>query len=101
MPDINAKSILGALGLQRQESSNYLGPVVGAFFVGGLIGAGIALLFAPKAGGELRRELGQRIDEVLASDEELVSEYKPGASESRKGDLGITSGANPAQRSGF
>jgi gas vesicle protein len=82
MADINAETILGALGLQKQGASGVVAPVVGAFIVGGLIGAGIALLFAPKAGEELRRDLGQRVDEALASKEDLVSEYKePGKNE--------------------
>jgi|SRR5450755_4148898 YtxH-like protein len=90
MADINAESILGALGLQRQGSSDVVLPAVGAFVVGGLIGAGIALLFAPKAGKELRRELGQRVDEALESKEDLVSEYKPGQSEPKKSGPGTT-----------
>jgi gas vesicle protein len=84
MADINADKILGALGLQRQDSSDMVAPLVGAFIVGGLIGAGLGLLFAPKAGKELRRDLGQRIDEALESKEDLVAEYKnPGKSELR------------------
>ena len=40
MADINADKILGALGLQRQDSSDMVAPLVGAFIVGGLIGEG-------------------------------------------------------------
>jgi YtxH-like protein len=83
MADISAETILGALGLQKQGASGLALPMVGAFIVGGLIGAGIALLFAPKPGEELRRDLGQRVDEALESKEDLVSEYKePGKNES-------------------
>ncbi len=79
MADMNAETVLGALGLQKQGASGAVAPVVGAFIVGGLIGAGIALLFAPKAGEELRSGLGQRVDEALESNEDLLSEYgKPG-----------------------
>jgi YtxH-like protein len=76
MADINVETILGKLGLERQGSSSVLAPVVGAFIVGGIIGAGVALLFAPKAGEELRRDLGQRADEALGAKDDLVSEYK-------------------------
>jgi hypothetical protein len=76
MADINAEKILGALGLQKQDSSSVAAPIVGAFIVGGLIGAGIGLLFAPKAGEELRRDLGRRVDAALEGKEDLVTEYK-------------------------
>ncbi len=98
MADINADRILGALGLQRQSSSDMVAPLLGAFVLGGLIGAGLGLLFAPKAGEELRRDLGQRIDEALESKEDLVSEYKnPAKNELRPPQTGA-----PATRpSGF
>jgi hypothetical protein len=76
MTDINSESILEALGLQRRSSADRVAPVAGALILGGLIGAGIALLFAPKSGEELRRELGQRIDDALGREEDLVSEGK-------------------------
>jgi YtxH-like protein len=84
MADINAEKIIEALGLQRHGTSDVVAPVVGAFVVGGLIGAGIALLFAPKAGEELRRDIVERVDEALGSKDELVAEYKtPGKNEPR------------------
>jgi hypothetical protein len=95
MADINAETILGALGLQRQGASGVVVPVVGAFIVGGLIGAGVALLLAPKAGEELRRDLGQRVDEALEKNDGLVSEYKkagknePRPSELRPSQIGV------------
>jgi YtxH-like protein len=96
MADINAETILKAVGLQRQDSSGVAAPVVGAFIVGGLIGAGIALLFAPKASQDLRRDLGQRVDEALESKEDLVSEYKkPGKDEYKKNGLSASPGAIP------
>jgi gas vesicle protein len=92
MTDINAEKILGALGLQKQDSSGVVAPMVGAFVIGGLIGAGIALLFAPKAGEELRRDLGRRVDEALESKEGLVTDYKSAAkSESRPPQTGAPS----------
>lgn len=38
---------------ERSESGNF-----GAFMTGALVGAGIALLFAPQAGAQVRRLLG-------------------------------------------
>jgi len=74
MTNINAESVLEALGLQRRSSADLVAPLAGALILGGLIGAGIALLFAPTSGEELRRGLGQRVDEALGSKEDLVSE---------------------------
>jgi hypothetical protein len=104
MADITADAILEKLGLQRQTSSaDVVVPVVGAFLVGGLIGAGLALLFAPKAGAELRRDLGERVDEVLEGKDDVVAEYKkPNKNELRPAQTGAPqTGAPTARPSGF
>lgn len=44
---------------------------LGKFAVGALIGAGAALLFAPKTGKELRKDLKIKLDEVLEDVKEL------------------------------
>jgi gas vesicle protein len=41
----------------EQNGSNGVGSVVSSFFLGGLIGAGVALLVAPKAGSEMREQI--------------------------------------------
>ena len=63
---------------------------LGSLLIGGAIGAGIALLFAPKKGEELRKELLDKIselcdklkdvdeDEVKATIEKKVNEIKEG-----------------------
>ena len=102
MTDINAETILGALGLQRQGSSDVVAPMVGAFIVGGLIGAGLALLFSPKSGEELRRDLGQRVDEALEGKEDVVWVYNPNEDGPKKSGLSSTVGGIPSARpSGF
>lgn len=40
------------------------GEIIGAFIVGGLIGAALGILFAPKSGKETRAELGDWMDET-------------------------------------
>lgn len=39
------------------------GPVLGAFVIGAVAGAAVALLFAPVSGEETRRKLGQKARE--------------------------------------
>ena len=45
-------------------SENKSGEIVGAFLVGGLLGAALGILFAPKAGKTTRAELGEWMDEA-------------------------------------
>jgi gas vesicle protein len=44
-------------------SENKGGEIIGAFIVGGLIGAALGILFAPAAGKETREKLGDWMDE--------------------------------------
>src|SRR4051812_14336568 len=45
----------------QRSATTDIASVIGVFGAGLLIGAGLALLFAPKSGEELRRDLGERI----------------------------------------
>ena len=47
---------------------------IGAFLLGLAVGAGVALLFAPKSGEETRREIERRAREVADQAQDLVSE---------------------------
>jgi gas vesicle protein len=47
---------------------------VGSFIIGLAIGAGLALLFAPRTGAETRRDLQRRAREVGDQAQDLVSE---------------------------
>ena len=50
---------------------------VGKFVLGAAVGAGLGILFAPKKGSETRRELKQKMDELLCRVKEIdVEEVK-------------------------
>jgi|SRR6187551_3161139 len=56
--NMDKDDVLGMLGLQakRSDTSRVL-QVLGTFGIGLVVGAGVALLLAPKAGSELRQDL--------------------------------------------
>jgi hypothetical protein len=76
---LDKDEILGLLGLETKSSTaaNVAG-TLGTFGIGLLVGAGIALLLAPKPGRQLREDLrerlrrGQDIDERVGS----ISEHE-------------------------
>lgn len=62
---IGKDDILAKLGLQtRKTGSDYLLPALAVFGVGALMGAGVALLLAPKSGPDLRRDLARTASSV-------------------------------------
>jgi hypothetical protein len=61
----SAEEIIRALGLHaRRGNGSELVPSVALFGAGLLVGAGLALLFAPSSGRELREEIGERASEL-------------------------------------
>lgn len=63
--NLNKDAVLSALGLISKPSTTHrIFGTLGLFGVGLLAGAGIALLVAPKAGLELREDLGQRFKKI-------------------------------------
>jgi len=59
------EDIAGAIGLETRTSPTVdILTALGAFGVGMILGAGLALLFAPKAGHEIRRDLATKIGEM-------------------------------------
>jgi len=60
--NLDRDEILGLLGLEKKPSPGAtLASALGTFGVGLLVGAGIALILAPKSGPELRQELRDRL----------------------------------------
>jgi len=61
----STEEIIRALGLHaRQNHGSDIVPSVALFGAGLLVGAGLALLFAPSSGRELRDEIGERASEL-------------------------------------
>ena len=60
--NMDKDDVLGMLGLEaRRSQSSRMMATLGTFGIGLLVGAGVALLLAPKAGGELRRDLRAKL----------------------------------------
>ena len=60
--NMDKNDVLGMLGLEaRRSQSTRMLTALGTFGVGLLVGAGVALLLAPKAGGELRQDLRAKL----------------------------------------
>lgn len=56
--------LMRILHSRRGGGSNELLPSLALFGAGLLVGAGLALLFAPKSGEDLRGEIGERLHEM-------------------------------------
>jgi gas vesicle protein len=69
--------MLAAIGLQSKRSAaGYVLPAIGMFGVGILCGAGLGLLFAPRTGREMRREIGTRVNTVASKLKENANKLK-------------------------
>lgn len=63
LPD--TEDILSYLGLTTQRSNtDAFAVTAGAFALGLVVGAGVALLYAPRSGRETRRDVGERLTSV-------------------------------------
>jgi len=81
MRGLSTDDVLSALGLERRRSfAASIAPLASGFAAGALAGAAIALLFAPKAGRETRREIKGRASEVTrrvgAAADEMMTEVR-------------------------
>jgi hypothetical protein len=62
LPNMDKNDVLALLGLQTKNSdAGRLLGTLGTFGIGLLVGAGVALLLAPKSGTELRQDLRAQI----------------------------------------
>lgn len=62
LTDLDANDLLGIVGLSRRQSR--FGEGLLLFSGGAVVGAGVALLFAPASGEETRRMIGERLEKV-------------------------------------
>jgi gas vesicle protein len=62
--------------MSEQDCGCSAGKVVCSFFIGGLIGAGVALLIAPKTGEETRRMIKELAEEVKEKAEDYIDQAK-------------------------
>jgi len=62
--------------MKHEEGGSHTGPLVFSFFLGGLIGAGIALLLAPRSGKETREKIKGLAGEVRDKAEEIYGEVE-------------------------
>ena len=69
---ITKDDILEALGLETETSENWIAPALIGFGVGALLGATMALMFAPKSGPELREDLMERGRNMVEKGRERV-----------------------------
>lgn len=72
--DFSKDRLLEALGLAERRSgfALFMG-TLGTFALGALLGAGVGLLSAPKAGRELRSKLRKQFNRQLAEMEQRIS----------------------------
>src|SRR5580765_1365360 len=62
LKDMDKDDLLELMGLETKPSTaGWLAGVLGTFGIGMLVGAGVALMLAPKSGRELREDLRDRL----------------------------------------
>jgi hypothetical protein len=70
---LDKDEILGLLGLEtRSSTAATVAGTLGTFGIGLLVGAGIALLLAPKPGRQLREDLRERLRRAPSDMDERV-----------------------------
>ena len=72
--NLDKDDILEMIGLQTKTSTTaWLAGTLGTFGVGLLVGAGLGLMLAPKAGRELREDLRDRFRRVPSDADDAVA----------------------------
>lgn len=64
------------LGMSSNDDNNALIYMLAGVGLGAIIGAAAGLLFAPKAGDDLRGDLNEKFKELKSKTEEWVNEQK-------------------------
>jgi len=92
LKNLDADTILGALGVQRKRTADWIAPAVGGLVAGAMVGAVVALLFTRTSGAERRHDLAGRVDKVLhpsptaspspSISPEAAGQFRPGKSPS-------------------
>ncbi|MCX8118723.1 MAG: YtxH domain-containing protein [Desulfobacterota bacterium] len=62
--------------MKHEEGGYGAGPLIFSFFLGGLIGAGVALLLAPKSGRETREKIKGLAVDAKSKAEEVIDQVK-------------------------
>lgn len=62
--------------MKHEEGGYGAGPLIFSFFLGGLIGAGVALLLAPKSGKETREKIKELAVDAKSKAEEVIDQVK-------------------------
>ena len=60
----------------NEESGCSTGSTILAFFIGGLVGAGVALLLAPQSGKEIRQKIKELADDAKEKATKYAEEVK-------------------------
>lgn len=68
-----------------RDNGHSTGTVVMSFLVGGVLGAGLALLFAPRSGRETRQRIREIAEDVKEKAEDLMGEVKGRVSKTIEG----------------
>lgn len=71
---IELNDVLGTVGLSRRR--NYFWENLGLVAAGAIVGAGAAILFAPKSGSETRRQLSSQASKFGSAALDAVREQK-------------------------
>ena len=67
LSNIDRDDVLDSLGLERKHgTAEQIVPALALFGAGVLVGVGLGMIFAPKAGAELRGELESQLKRVEA-----------------------------------
>lgn len=62
--------------MKHEEGSYCVGPLIFSFFLGGLVGAGVALLLAPKSGSETRKKIKEFAGAAKGKADEVIQQVK-------------------------